>query len=79
MGESRDRKGGRWVAFLIEIRAVSLIFPGSVPNFPEFPFGDGSPDMIENGMRFMPELYGHPGFFEDFPTAVFHGEASSPR
>lgn len=37
--------------------------------------GDGKPDLIENGMRLMSELYGDPCFFEDFPTTVFHGES----
>lgn len=33
--------------------------------------GHGAPDLIENGVRFMSELYGDRVYFADFPTTVF--------
>lgn len=33
--------------------------------------GDGAPDLIENGIRLMPELYGDPYWFAQFPATVF--------
>ena len=33
--------------------------------------GHGAPDLIENGVRFMSELYGDRVYFSHFPTNVF--------
>jgi hypothetical protein len=35
------------------------------------PIGDGGPDLIENVMQIMSDLYGDPVYFEDFPSSTF--------
>lgn len=35
------------------------------------PIGDGSPDLIENVLKIMSDLYGDPVYFEDFPSSTF--------
>ena len=34
------------------------------------PLDDGTPDLIESGVRFL-STYGDPFYFEDFPTTLF--------